>query len=142
MFSAVLYGTGVKKSRVIPVVTYPWIDDPNITGAGIWIPQDIDLRRWFPAGSYSVSESQINGTSFDLPRCLRIYVSLDQTSSVTNRAIASRFDIHWKGNIVVTTHGMKHPASIINIRKEDLTVIDVFVSQLVSHLRELFLPHY
>lgn len=131
----------MKNSRVIPVVTYPWIDDPNITGAEIWIPEDIDLRRWFPGGSYSVSESEVNGTSFQLPRRLRIHVSLDQTGSVPNRAIANRFGMHWMGNVVVTTHGLKHPASIINVRKEDLTMIDMFVSQSVSHLRQLFL-HY
>lgn len=46
-----------------------------------------------------------------------------------NRAIASRFNEHWFGNIVITAHGKQRPDSIINVRTEDLSLIDLFLSQ-------------
>lgn len=128
-FSAILFGTGLTTARYIQVATYPWVDDPALSGAEYIWADDIDLRRWFPRGMYSVREMYIPGTSFVLRNAFRIFASLDTVSSVNNRAIAKRLDQFWLGNVIVMTHGRRVPRSIVNTKVSDLSLIEAVLSQ-------------
>lgn len=90
-------------------------------------PEDLDMDRIFPVGSYSTRVSVVPGTSCALDHHYRIFVSRDDVTSLLNRSVALTFDKPWYGNIVVTKHAARDKDKLIHVTSGEKDLIDVIV---------------
>ncbi|KAJ6501444.1 hypothetical protein C8R47DRAFT_970060, partial [Mycena vitilis] len=91
---------------------------------------DLELADVFPNGCYSVRIRKMPGTQYRFRDGWRIYFNTGRYSAPVNQCVWSRFEIEWRGNIVMVKHARRSNVILPVDEAEDL-VADVVLAQLV-----------
>lgn len=128
-FSAVLYATGSKALSVVNVTLYPWVEDATYVGASNYFAEELDVRRWFPGGAYSLRFDRLPGTAFRFPHGFRVFATMQPEQAPVNLAVRNHLGRIWTGNVLVVCHGRQDPTSLIHHRCEDVTIVQALLVQ-------------
>lgn len=96
----IIYATGCPRPLYVWLSTREGLHD----NPPLW-SVDLDLSSWFPSSSVRETPHTIPGSTVLLHHKYDIFYSRDNVTSLPNECLATRFNCHWMGNIVVVKRG-------------------------------------
>lgn len=117
----VAFGSGGMVSKAF------WAGPRSDFDHNIEFPEDLNLKCFFPNGSYSSRIITVPGTNFLLPNAWRIFVSSNVAPAPPNQSVDSMYGLIWTGNIVLAKYGRRDPTRLINIPHVELDFSNVIV---------------